>query len=588
MTKKVAKGSVDNPSQGHQTTFTAHKKLTHFPAKIGSRRRAVEKSNIHTVDKMVAPPQQINEGERSAFAFLRDKWEVGRGCTSGENVCVGNGTLRMNLDLLGNNELCSESDLEDNHVEKRDDHLQDHDSCAGRGLQKNRGRDSSQEEHVKDLGIEVRVDMSFDEHEHDLAYISKKMQMLETRTSDDVVTITPVESNEQETLRNGKNNIAPLKAYQDTMQLEQDLSICTSKDNNCDTQGSLSQCIKANDDNSSNVNENLPPSNQENFRKKIESTVAAAPTNVPACISVDDAHRTTSKGKSKTMNDHLNTKTQLACERLYQRENEKRQRAQSLKSMSADFPISTKTPRKVPQIASMVENMKRVSMPFSKDTLSSSVSTSFSFTDELSDIQESESLPVTNRRKSSRKKNMVTCHRLYNSSKVLSRQEEGRQRRDAIARAISKRRELPVFSDETVPLSKASEFYKKSMKMKFEKERRLEEMKQAAVEKREKSIPKFNETIPLSHAADFYKKSMRKAHKMKERIEDKKLAAAKAKSEDEVTFPGKVVGTVPLSHASDFYNKSVRWAILEERRRALSARARKSDYEPLYKFNLMK
>ena len=55
---------------------------------------------------------------------------------------------------------------------------------------------------------------------------------------------------------------------------------------------------------------------------------------------------------------------------------------------------------------------------------------------------------------------------------------------------------------------------------------------------------------------------------------------------DEHRIHGKNCGTVSRSHAGDFYKRSVKRAIEEETKRALAARERKSNYEPLYKFNL--
>ena len=105
----------------------------------------------------------------------------------------------------------------------------------------------------------------------------------------------------------------------------------------------------------------------------------------------------------------------------------------------------------------------------------------------------------------------------YDCSKVLASQKEGKKRREAIAsRASAKKNEIPVYYG-TIPLSQATNLYERSMRMNFEKEKRLRKMKQAA-------LPVFCTT------------------------------------------------TVPLSRACDLYDDHVRWALRCERKRALKAR----------------
>ena len=79
----------------------------------------------------------------------------------------------------------------------------------------------------------------------------------------------------------------------------------------------------------------------------------------------------------------------------------------------------------------------------------------------------------------------------YDCSKVLASQKEGKKRREAIAsRASAKKNEIPVYYG-TIPLSQATNLYERSMRMNFEKEKRLRKMKQAA-------LPVFcTTTIPL-------------------------------------------------------------------------------------------
>ncbi len=603
MNNIVAALSVDTSSYRPTIAGTVHKKFVKTPQKlrskgigcfIGIRKIDLNRLNCET---MVARPKQAKaEEERSAFTFLKSRF--GDGCTSGENVCVGSGNLRMNDDLCSGDEL--------KRYEERDDSL--------RGLSTSRShknsRESPQEEGVKDSGIEVHVDLSFEEHEHDLAYVSKKMQMLETSTSEDVVFITPVDSSEPEPI------LCDTKHMVGSNQAEEDLSPCASRASKSDTDES-----EASSDGASDVNENLPPL-KDDFKAldKIDTKIAPprrtspARSRAPISKSKEKSKRGSEKSNHAKQSDSVKLSQDRSLESLSadfsvstkttrntkkttsmvedQKEvilsvpKEPLYQDRSLASMSADFPVPTNTPTVVERSSSMEDDMKRVISPVPKDALSFSDSASFSFADELSEILDTSSLPAS-RRRSPRKKNRVPCHdRLYHSNKVHARQEEGRLRREAIARASAKKRELPVFSDETIPLSKATDFYKKSMKQRFEKERKLAEKKQAAEDERERAIPKFNETIPFANASDFYKKSMRKAHRMKEKIEDKKIAAAQ--KEEEVICHGKGAGTVPLSQAGNFYKKSVKWAILEERRRALSARERKSNYEPLYKFNLMK
>lgn len=67
-----------------------------------------------------------------------------------------------------------------------------------------------------------------------------------------------------------------------------------------------------------------------------------------------------------------------------------------------------------------------------------------------------------------------------------------------------------------MPISQAADFYKRSLNMKFEKERRLREKKKDAAEEKEKGIPK-PKTIPISRACDFYERSRKMAFALEER-----------------------------------------------------------------------
>ena len=588
--------------------------------------KGIERANIDTVEKihcsrynMVAPVEGKNQ-EASPLTYLKDKWEVGGGCAGDGNGCVGAETLHM----------CDVNELQDFRTDNREDDLSNDGTFST-----DKRCDASQEEDVKDSGIELRVDLSDHEdengHEDDLAYVTKKIQMLETSTSDDVVTTIAVESSEQKLeffrgVRSAEKEasmnkedasvhlessspeedddetylppisknvkVFAITASDDEIQPDdQHLSIAASKSNSSGLEGSFSESMEGTVSTNPQDNENRPPSSQGttfNTQEKIDTKKAKKVT-----ISIDPTPRQRgSKVKPKIMKVHQTIKSKVACERSQKLDQEEKPKAFNTNFYALPLP---KTFRSVPKPSTTSEEEKPVPTSSLEQPSISDESSNSCCTDELSDILDyapsTSSAQISQGKRTAQKKNArkvaAASSRLYNSSKVSSLQEEGRKRREAIAKASAKKKELPVFSDETVPLSQASDFYKKSMKKRFEKERKLEEKKQAAVDEREKNIPKFNETIPVSQASEFYKKSMRKAHEMKERIEDKRVAAAK--SEDDAIYPGKgATGTVPLSHASDFYHKSVRWAILEERRRALAASDRKTSYEPLYKFNLMK
>ncbi len=590
-----------------------------------AQEKGIERANIITVEKthcsinnMVATVKGENQ-EVSPLTYLKDKWEIGGGCSGDENVCVGTETLHM----------CDVNELQDFRTDNREDDLSNDGTFST-----DKRCDASQEEGVKDSGIEMRVDLSDhedeNEHEDDLAFVTKKIQMLETSTSDDVVTTVAVESSDQKLeffrgVRSAEKEasmnkedasvhiespsaeeddetylppisknvqVFAITASDDEIQPDdQHLSISASKSDSSELEGSFSESMEGTVSTNPQDNENRPPSSQGttiNTQEKIDTKKTRKVT-----ISIDPTPRQReSKVKPKIMKVHQTIKSKVACERSQKLDHEETPKAYNTNFYALPLP---KKFRSVPKPSTASEEENSVPTSSLEQPSISDESSNSSYTDELSDILDyapSTSSPQISQgkqtaQKKSARKVASASSRLYNSSKVSSLQEEGRKRREAIAKASAKKKELPVFSDETVPLSQASDFYKKSMKKRFEKERKLEEKKQAAVDEREKNIPKFNETIPVSKASEFYKKSMRKAHEMKERIEDKRVAAAK--SEDGAIYLGQgATGTVPLSQASDFYHKSVRWAILEERRRALTARDRQSSYEPLYKFNLMK
>jgi hypothetical protein len=120
--------------------------------------------------------------------------------------------------------------------------------------------------------------------------------------------------------------------------------------------------------------------------------------------------------------------------------------------------------------------------------------------------------------KTSKRRNDETLDRLfYDCNKVRAIQTEGKQRREAIARASATKRQVPEYTkSRTMPISQAADFYKRSLNMKFEKERRLREKKKDAAEEKEKGIPK-PKTIPISRACDFYERSRKMAFALEER-----------------------------------------------------------------------
>jgi len=94
----------------------------------------------------------------------------------------------------------------------------------------------------------------------------------------------------------------------------------------------------------------------------------------------------------------------------------------------------------------------------------------------------SKTRPSSNTTSKNRKSNMrengriggsatTACDRLYQQSTRL--QEEGKRRRKAIAKASAEAKEMPDFSDWTIPVSQAGAFYDRNMKYLLEREERL-------------------------------------------------------------------------------------------------------------------
>lgn len=492
--------------------------------------------------------QQSNgEEERTAFAFLRAKWEEGttgneNACVGSqkfhlldENACVGSPKLHLDLDMLHNN-ACVSSGTKKQFQEN-----------TSEGTTASASESASSEGSGRDSGIEVHMKELIEDLSHKM-----ELQLLQTSTSDDdVITLTPV--------------ITPVQS--------EDISLATTKASNSTIQKRISvrnRKIQRSLSNDTVTNENVPPPIKHSSLKQLNNYKAStsAPRNKAVLQSRSSAAQ---KG---------------VYDRIYQVVLEKnRPRSTGRMNLTSGSNIhelsSNDIPLQVQKSSSYAGAEERKKRPgITKSASLTSVMTASS--SELQEVKPERPRRTRTQRRGARtraKSRPPIYERLYGKSKAL--QEEGKQRREKIAEAAAKRKEIPDFSDNTIPLSQADNYYKKSIKEMAERERRLEQKKLEAEKEREKDIIILKETIPLSHAADFYQKSMKKAHAMEERIHDKR--AANSKREDaEMIHSG---GIISRSRACDFYKKSVKRAIAEETKRAKMAEEKKVIYEPLYKFN---
>ena len=515
---------------------------------------------------------QINQDEESnAFSFLKQKWEASRnGDLLDQNVCVGSGQHHLNLDLLHNN-VCTGQGLQNN-------------VCTGQGFNHHQSVDkpsivpesvsaqsaSSFEGLIQDAGIEVNV----------VDDISHKMQILETSRSDDIVTLAPLPSEDL--------SHCTRKASNSTLKKELVYSapkIIVTRPSSATSATTV--ISSASSQPASDSDENSPPvmynKHMVQIIKADQAPVLYNKHNVQI-IKVEPAlpprQKLVLEPRSQKKKEQFD-----AFERLYRNRTSTKKQMPSI-SMDGNIEIDSRstidTLPRVSKSASYSERMKQSSsIDLDNTTRCSSVSSD-------SSSQENR-VPKVRRRNRSRSRTnggppRVPIHeRLYGTSKA--RQEEGKQRREAIAAAAAKRKEIPDFSENTIPLSRAADFYHKSIKEAQEREERLAKLKEDAEKEKLKASQLLSaETVPLAHASDFYQKSIKKAHQMEERLHSKKVEAEKRI--DEHRIHGKNCGTVSRSHAGDFYKRSVKRAIEEETKRALAARERKSNYEPLYKFNL--
>ena len=516
---------------------------------------------------------QINRDEESnAFSFLKQKWEASRnGNLLDQNVCVGSGQLHLNLELLHNN-VCTGHGLRNN-------------ACTGQGFNNHQSVDkasikpesvsaqsaSSFEGLIQDAGIEVNV----------VDDISHKMQILETSISDDIVTLTPLPSEDLShcTRKTSNSTLKKELVYSAPKIMVTRPSSATS---------ATTVISGASSQPASDCDENSPPVMYKKHMVQIIKADQAPPVlhnkhNVQI-IKVEPAlpprQKLVLEPRSHKKNEQFD-----AFERLYRNRTSTKKQMPSI-SMDGKIEIDSRstidTLPGVSKSASYSERMKQSSsIDLDNTTRCSSVSSD-------SSSQENRGPKVRRSNRSRGRTNggppRVPIHeRLYGTSKA--RQEEGKQRREAIAAAAAKRKEIPDFSEKTIPLSRAADFYHKSIKEAQEREERLAKLKEDAEKEKLKASQLLStETVPLAHASDFYQKSIKKAHQMEERLHSKKVEAEKRI--DEHMIHGKNCGTVSRSHAGDFYKRSVKRAIEEETKRALAARERKSNYEPLYKFNL--